>query len=59
MQTKKVDEMTQKIYVGCNSHNLNLEVNHIVEGYVQLKCTILIVHKTIRSAKKLKRCASL
>lgn len=55
----KVASLAKKPYVGCNSHKLNLEVNHMVDCHTQLKTTIETVHETMREAKKLKNAALL
>lgn len=46
-------------YVGCNSHKLNIEVNHMLTQNQQIQSTLDCVHETIRDAKRLKLSALL
>lgn len=46
--------------IGCNSHKLNLEVNHMLSCHADLRTIIDSVHETMKSAKsKLKNAAVL
>ncbi|KAI0556954.1 Ribonuclease H-like protein [Gracilaria domingensis] len=56
---KKTASKLGKRFVGCNSHKLNLEVNHMADRHSQGKQTIDSVHGTMKDAKKLRNAALL
>ncbi|KAI0560856.1 Ribonuclease H-like protein [Gracilaria domingensis] len=56
---KKTASILEKRFVGCNSHKLNLEVNHMEDRHSQLEQTIDSVHGTMKDAKKLRNAALL
>ncbi len=55
----RISKLTSKTMVGCNSHKLNLEVNHMCDRNQDLGNTISSVRDTMRSEKTLKNAAVL
>ena len=47
----RISRLSKKPHVGCISHKLNLEVNHMVQNHADMERVINSIHETMRAVK--------